>query len=202
MKTCKKRGSTEFYKDGRCKPCRAKNETAYITRNYEKIKLSRDKTRHENHEHVLELKRKYRERHREILAAKQRAYREKHVDRENERARVWATENPDRSKELRKNYYKNNKVKFTQNSIERRSKLAKTGRLTVGLEKRLFKLQKGKWACCGDYLGDNYHLDHIMPLALGGSNTDDNIQLLKAWCNLSKHAKHPVDFMQSKGFLI
>lgn len=35
-----------------------------------------------------------------------------------------------------------------------------------------------------------------------GSNTDDNIQLLCKTCNLSKGAKHPIDFMQSKGFLL
>ena len=46
------------------------------------------------------------------------------------------------------------------------------------------------------------HLDHIMPLALGGSNTDDNIQLLRARCNLQKRAKHPVDFMRERGYLI
>lgn len=55
---------------------------------------------------------------------------------------------------------------------------------------------------CGKPLGDAYHLDHVMPLALGGSNTDDNMQLLRDRCNLQKHAKHPVDFMQERGFLL
>jgi len=41
-----------------------------------------------------------------------------------------------------------------------------------------------------------------MPLALGGANADDNIQLLRSTCNQQKHAKHPVDFMQQKGFLL
>jgi hypothetical protein len=41
-----------------------------------------------------------------------------------------------------------------------------------------------------------------MPLALGGSNTDDNMQLLRAICNYHKYTKHPIDFMQSKGFLL
>jgi 5-methylcytosine-specific restriction endonuclease McrA len=51
-------------------------------------------------------------------------------------------------------------------------------------------------------LGDNYHLDHIVPLAIGGTNTDDNIQLLRQKCNQQKSAKHPIDFMQSRGFLL
>jgi hypothetical protein len=41
-----------------------------------------------------------------------------------------------------------------------------------------------------------------MPLAKGGTNTDNNMQLLKATCNQQKHAKDPVEFMQSRGFLI
>lgn len=40
-----------------------------------------------------------------------------------------------------------------------------------------------------------------MPIARGGSNTDDNVQLLCPACNLKKSAKHPVDFMQERGFL-
>lgn len=74
--------------------------------------------------------------------------------------------------------------------------------MSSGLAIRLYKLQRGKCACCGLPLGDDYHLDHIMPLALGGTNTDDNIQLLRAKCNMQKSAKHPVDFMQQRGFLL
>ena len=76
------------------------------------------------------------------------------------------------------------------------------GTLSRGLSKKLFALQKGKCPCCGLPLGDDYHMDHEMPLALGGSNTDDNMQLLRKTCNLQKHAKHPVDFMQERGFLL
>lgn len=77
------------------------------------------------------------------------------------------------------------------------------GKLSKLLTDKLFRLQRGKCACgCKQPLGDDYHLDHIMPLALGGSNTDDNIQLLRATCNHQKSAKHPVDFMRQRGFLL
>lgn len=80
---------------------------------------------------------------------------------------------------------------------------ANGGVLSKGLAGKLFKLQRGKCACgCGQPLGTDYHLDHIMPVALGGTNTDDNIQLLTATCNMQKSAKHPVDFMQQRGFLL
>jgi len=41
-----------------------------------------------------------------------------------------------------------------------------------------------------------------MPLALGGKNEDWNIQLLRAECNSRKGAKHPIVYMQEKGFLL
>ncbi|MBU9359553.1 HNH endonuclease [Burkholderia multivorans] len=44
--------------------------------------------------------------------------------------------------------------------------------------------------------------DDIEPLARGGSNDIANIQLLCRTCNLSKHARDPVEFMQSRGFLL
>lgn len=76
------------------------------------------------------------------------------------------------------------------------------GRLSRDVVEKLFKSQRGKCACCTQPMGDNFHRDHIMPLALGGPNTDDNIQLLCQTCNLQKGAKHPVAFMQQRGFLL
>lgn len=66
----------------------------------------------------------------------------------------------------------------------------------------LYALQSGKCACCGAGLGDVYHVDHVHPLSKGGSNWPSNLQLLCKPCNLQKAAKHPIDFMQQKGFLL
>lgn len=66
----------------------------------------------------------------------------------------------------------------------------------------LFRQQKGRCAICRCKLGDNYHRDHIEPIALGGTNWIRNIQLLCPPCNLAKSYKHPVDFMQSLGRLL
>lgn len=88
---------------------------------------------------------------------------------------------------------------YDHNRIARKREAG--GKLSKCLADKLFKLQRGKCACCKQPLGTDYHLDHIMPIALGGTNTDDNIQLLRATCNRQKHAAHPVDFMQRRGFL-
>ena len=75
------------------------------------------------------------------------------------------------------------------------------GKLSKGITKKLHTLQKGKCPVCKCNLV-KYHLDHIIPLALGGKHQDSNIQLLCPQCNLKKNSKHPIDFMQSNGYLI
>jgi len=114
--------------------------------------------------------------------------------------------NPEKVKATKRHWIKENPeiqrrhVRIAQQN-RRAKKKANGGKLSGGLSAILLKLQKGKCACCKAKLG-SYHLDHIMPLALGGANSDDNIQLLCPTCNLQKNAKHPVDFMQEKGFLL
>lgn len=129
----------------------------------------------------------------------------KSVNTEKEKARhiTWNAANPGRSKATTTAWCKAHPDVVILRSQNRRAKVRSSGgRLSAGLAQNLFKLQKGKCPCCGKSLGSNYHLDHKMPLALGGSNTDDNMQLLRSTCNLQKNAKHPIDFMQSRGFLL
>lgn len=76
------------------------------------------------------------------------------------------------------------------------------GRLSKNLFERLYVLQRGKCACCGADLGKDCHMDHIVPLSKGGANVDSNMQLLTLVCNIRKHARDPIEYMQSKGFLI
>lgn len=161
----------------------------------------------------------YRDRNREKVRAKQAEYRIANADRlkakrlkhyaenaEEARKRVseWRAKNPEKEKALCAAYRAANPEKCRVYGHNRRVREREAiGKISSGLVGKLLKLQRGKCACgCKQPLGDDYHLDHIMPLALGGSNTDDNIQLLRARCNLQKRAKHPVDFMQERGYLI
>lgn len=116
----------------------------------------------------------------------------------------WRQKNLEKIKASNANWYKKNPMAariYSQNRRERKQANG-GGFLSNGLAEKLFILQKGKCACCGKPLGKKYHMDHVMPLALGGPNTDENIQLLTQSCNSQKRAKHPVDFMQSRGFLL
>jgi len=62
--------------------------------------------------------------------------------------------------------------------------------------------QKAKCAVCAGNISSAFHVDHIVPLVLGGPHSEENLQLLCKRCNLSKGGKHPVDFMRSRGFLL
>ena len=129
-------------------------------------------------------------------------YRLKNKDRINERLAEWRAANPEKMASSASAWAKANPEARRINEHNRRNKCKSSGVLSRGLTGRLLLLQKGRCACCGMPLGKNFHLDHIMPLALGGSNTDDNIQLLRQRCNNKKYTKHPIDYMQEKGFLL
>lgn len=126
------------------------------------------------------------------------------LDRKKASNAKWRDANTEKMKEYEVKWRAENPEKIRIKNHNRRArKLESGGKLSPGLAAKLFKLQRGKCACgCGQTLSDDYHLDHIMPLALGGTNTDYNIQLLTATCNQQKHAKHPVEFMQQRGFLL
>lgn len=120
--------------------------------------------------------------------ASRAAWQAAHLDIAREHTAAWAKANPEALRIKEQN--------------RRALKSASGGKLSKGLAEKLFKLQRGKCPCCAKPLGDDYHLDHKIPLALGGTNTDDNMQLLTAACNLQKGSKPPEAFMQSRGFLL
>lgn len=67
---------------------------------------------------------------------------------------------------------------------------------------RIKKDQRSCCAYCRKPLGKRWHIDHVTPLALGGTNWPDNIQLTCVTCNTRKNAKDPIDFAQSLGLLL
>ena len=68
------------------------------------------------------------------------------------------------------------------------------GKHTLADILRLYDLQEGICTFCSKPLGDEWHVDHWLPLALGGSNDRLNLRLLHPACNLVKGARHPGEF--------
>ncbi|MEL6408461.1 MAG: HNH endonuclease signature motif containing protein [Chloroflexota bacterium] len=73
----------------------------------------------------------------------------------------------------------------------------KAGRLTVaGLRDRIYASGgKCEW-CTVSLVGQDFEVDHIIPLQRGGENTADNIAVACPACNRRKSAKHPARFAQ------
>lgn len=78
------------------------------------------------------------------------------------------------------------------NRIYRARKRNAKGEHTLSRINDLHREQKGKCVYCNiDLQQSGYHVDHIIPLARGGSNWASNIQLLCPNCNIKKGAKDP-----------
>jgi hypothetical protein len=108
-------------------------------------------------------------------------------------ANAWRLQNPEQARELGR-----------IGSANRRARIrADANRLSNGLAEKLLRKQQGKCTSCRCNLSESgYHIDHMTPIALGGENSDSNAQLLCPPCNQQKGAKHPVDFMQQRGYLL
>lgn len=91
---------------------------------------------------------------------------------------------------------------FQRSQAKRRA--AKRG-ATVGVSiptvLELLAAQGGVCANCGRQPA-KVHLDHIMPLALGGQHVPENLQALCQPCNQRKSWKHPVQFAREEALRV
>lgn len=94
-------------------------------------------------------------------------------------------------------YQKDNVERTNNRNANRRARRKKAeGSHTLDETKLLAESQDNLCTCCGSPLiKGNKHLDHIMPIALGGSNYVSNLQYLCRFCNLTKNASHPDDWI-------
>lgn len=112
------------------------------------------------------------------------------------RQRVWVAANPDRVRSFRRSIKQNYRAR----------KVAAEGIHTAADIAALFDQQRGKCAyfqICGKKLPKRgFHVDHILPLSLNGSNWRSNLQLTCQGCNCSKQGRHPIDFSRARGMLL
>lgn len=124
-----------------------------------------------------------------VRTAKGRAWYAQNKEERKATVRLWQAANPESLRSIKHRY---------------RAKVGAGGSHSAEDIKLLMKRQKSKCAhdWCRTSLKSKYHVDHIVPIALGGSNVKTNIQLLCPSCNSRKWAKHPVDFAQQNGRLL
>ena len=175
-----------------CKPCRAKYVAAWHAANADRVREQKLAYELRNKALILERRSARYANEREKAKAEAHNWYMENIEKARATRAAWIAANPEMKREYSRICSQNRRGQMK----------AGGGRLSAGLTKTLFGLQKGKCACCGKPLGKNYHLDHIVPLARGGAHEDSNMQLLTQRCNNQKHAKDPIDFMQSRGYLL
>ena len=175
---------------------------AWKQQNPEVAKAATKRWRANNPEKVrAHAKQKYRKNRTRILAA-QKIYNERNSERIVARVSAWVKENPERVRVNKRNWVIRNPDKVRLNGARQAARRRNApGTFTDADINRLFVSQKGECVYCRCQL-DKYDIDHIAPLARGGSNDPSNLQLLCEPCNSRKGARDPVEFAQSIGMLI
>jgi 5-methylcytosine-specific restriction endonuclease McrA len=140
------------------------------------------------------------------LAAPCKACKAKH-DKESGNKQRWFAANPEKRRasvnkygaknrermreyhtEYQREWRKHNKEKERSYRVRRRST---GGKHTAEDIKLQLASQRGNCWWCGKKLKDDWHVDHRVPLARGGSNNANNLCISCPTCNKSKGAKMP-----------
>lgn len=200
-KSCARASYKKYMSENRLLVNERKKDKYYL--DVEVIRKQKREWHNLNKEKSLQIQKKYRTSNAALCNLRARNWRNKNSERVKAYAMLYRIANAETRNLRRKEWGLLNSHVIKAYTQNRRALIKSSGgKLSRDIAQRLKVLQRGKCACCGEPLGEDYHLDHIMPLALGGTNSDDNMQLLRKKCNLQKSAKHPVDFMQQRGFLL
>ena len=162
----------------------------------------------------------YSRKNKEKINAYGKIYREINKDTISQKGKIYYLNNKEKILLKNKRNYQKSRHKVLQNQtkyrkenkekieLKRRNRRAKEygslGRHTAQEVKALLEVQNYKCANCKCCIKEksSRHLDHVMPIALGGSNSIDNLEWLCVLCNLRKGAKHPIDWARENGRLI
>ncbi len=118
-----------------------------------------------------------------------------HAERYSEYNRSFYAANAEEKKRMAREWHERNPERaraHARASAARRRRAP--GNHTAADVDAQYARQRGRCYWCGERVGQTYHVDHVIPLKLGGSNAPENIVVACPRCNQVKHAKHPMDF--------
>lgn len=146
---------------------------------------AQNRYRAENTEHV-----------REIEKRAMANFRRRRPERLREISLKWARANAERMNEYsrrRRRLHPDKKRAETQRYRARRAR-AKGSHTAADIRAQLAAQKRTCWWCREPLDGNDYHVDHLIPLSKEGSNGPENIVIACPGCNLSKNARMPWEF--------
>lgn len=99
-----------------------------------------------------------------------------------QRSRAWQLANPEAKRAI---------------DHRRRAKQTNAGGTHTAFDIRnIYNDQDGLCFWCDFEVGEEWHVDHLIPLSKGGSNGPENIVVSCPTCNMSKGSSDPIDFLE------
>jgi 5-methylcytosine-specific restriction endonuclease McrA len=178
-----------------------KKQKKYAARHPEIMKAKRKRWSVLNQDKVRENERRYKKKYPEKVKERLRKWRRKNAERlkivDGARVAKWRVDNPE------KVLINSRKGRHTRRARQYEA----GGSYTNAQIQELLERQDWKCIYCSTCLRSKRELDHIMPLARGGSNDISNLQWLCLPCNRKKRDKDPIDFereikLTTKGALL
>ena len=128
------------------------------------------------------------ETNKEKVKAKSKAYYEANKEKVKDRCKTYRESNKGEIKTKKKIYYEANKDWHIAKAARR--KALKIPALLPTTDEELIKKLYKQRADMSKKHGEEYHVDHIIPLSIGGAHHQDNLRIITAKENLKKHDKY------------
>lgn len=159
------------------------------------------------HQHYAENRERYKadgkrryEQNAEQIKDRVRAYRVENTERCNELSRRWGERNPEKRRAIKAAWKKRNPEQAVRDFHRRKTRLISSGGSFTKAEWRALCQACGN-VCLACGVRARLTVDHVTPVALGGSNDIDNIQPLCGPCNWKKNAR-TIDYRLDRGRFI
>lgn len=177
---CDKARRREWYAKPESKEwMRAANAKRYAE-NHDEINARKQRYYRENRERILESVHRYYRQNAERILKQKRQYREANREWINEKLRQYFRDHP----EIRNHHQR---LRYAR-------KKGAGGNYTLDDIRRKYEEQGGCCYWCRGPLNGTFEIDHIVPIARGGSSNSGNICCSCKPCNRRKHAKMPWEF--------
>lgn len=134
------------------------------------------------------------EENKEYLLKQHYTWIDNNRDRHNENRKKAYWKNPEKYRNYAKELYNtiagkiNNRVKQHKRRARKNSAQGTHTRKDI---ENIYKRQNGRCYWCGIPVENKYHIDHVIPLSRGGSDSPENLVVSCPTCNQKKYNKLP-----------